>query len=135
MKTVRSLLAGLMASAMFIIPGISAAATSGAAVIEIATFQLKQGVTPAEFAVVDKAMEREYVARQPGFMSREAAAGPNHEWLVIVHWKSLKDADASMASFEKAEPTRAFMAKLDASTMSMKRYQKVPVRGASTGDR
>jgi heme-degrading monooxygenase HmoA len=124
MKISKFLLAGLLASSMFIVPGILAAAPGDAAVIEIATFQLKQGVTPAEFAVVDKAMEREYIAKQPGFVSRESAAGPDNEWLVIVHWKSLKDADASMASFEKAAPTAAFMAKLDAATMSMKRYQK-----------
>ena len=125
MKFSKFLFAGLMASTLLIVPGLaSAEAANAAVVIEVATFQLKQGVTPAEFAVVDNAMEREYIAKQPGFVSRESAAGPNNEWLVIVHWKSLKDADASMASFEKASPTAAFMAKLDAATMSMKRYQK-----------
>jgi heme-degrading monooxygenase HmoA len=124
MKFSKFFFAGVLASAMFAVPVLtSAGSTKADAVIEVATFQLKQGVTPAEFAVVDKAMEREYIARQPGFLSRETAAGPNNEWLVIVHWKSLKDADASMASFEKAAPTVAFMAKLDATTMSMKRYQ------------
>jgi heme-degrading monooxygenase HmoA len=117
--------AGVIASTLFAVSGLASAGPAKAdAVIEVATFQLKQGVTAAEFAVVDKAMERDYIAKQPGFLSREAAAGPNNEWLVIVHWKSLKDADASMASFEKAAPTGAFMAKLDTSTVSMKRYQK-----------
>lgn len=125
MKFSNILFAGVIASTLFAIPGMaSAAAPKADAVIEVATFQLRPGVTPAEFAVVDKAMEREYIAKQPGFLSREAAAGPNNEWLVIVHWKSLKDADASMASFEKAAPTAAFMGKLDANTMSMKRYQQ-----------
>lgn len=125
MKFSKLLFAGVIASTLFAVSGQASAGSAKAdAVIEVATFQLKQGVTPAEFAVVDKAMERDYIAKQPGFLSREAAAGPNNEWLVIVHWKSLKDADASMASFEKAVPTGAFMAKLDASTMSMKRYQK-----------
>jgi heme-degrading monooxygenase HmoA len=125
MKFSKILFAGVIASTMIVVPGLaSAGAAKADAVIEVATFQLRQGVTPQEFAVVDKAMEREYIAKQPGFISREAAAGPNNEWLVVVHWKSLKDADASMASFEKAVPTAAFMGKLEASTMSMKRYQK-----------
>jgi len=46
------------------------------------------------------------------------------EWLVIVHWRSAKDADASMASVEKAPAAAPFMSKIEASTMSMKRYQK-----------
>ena len=118
------IITGVIASTMFAFSGLVSAAEKTAAVIEVATFQLKQGVTPAEFAVVDKAMENDYIAKQHGFVKRESAVGPNNEWLVIVHWKSLKDADASMATFEKAAPTAAFMSKLDASTMSMKRYQK-----------
>ena len=125
MKISQLLCTGLMTCAMFIASGFAVADSAHTTqVIEVASFQLKQGVTPAEFAVVDKAMEREYISKQPGFLSRESAVGPNNEWLVIVHWKSLTDADASMASFEKAAPTAAFMAKLDASTMVMKRYQK-----------
>ena len=93
-------------------------------VIEVVTFKLKTGVSAAEFAPIDKAVEREHVARQPGFVSRESAHGADGEWLVIVHWRSAKDADASMASFEKASAAAPFMSKLEASTMSMKRYQK-----------
>lgn len=124
MKLAQFFLPGLMASAMLIAPSLSAAAPGAAPVIEVATFQLKQGVSPEEFAVVDKALERDYIAKQPGFVSRESAAGPNNEWLVIVHWQSLQDADASMAAFEKAAPAAGFMAKLNASTMGMKRYQQ-----------
>lgn len=101
---------GIIASTLLIVPGLASAAPASAAitaVIEVATFQLKPGVTPAEFAVVDKAMEREYITKQPGFVAREGAAGPGHEWLVIVHGQSLKDADASMASFVKAAPIAA----------------------------
>ncbi len=124
MKPARFFLPGLMAAAMWIAPSLSAAAPGAAPVIEVATFQLKQGVSPEEFAVVDQALERDYIAKQPGFVSRESAAGPNNEWLVIVHWHSLQDADASMAAFEKAASAAGFMAKLNAATMVMKRYQQ-----------
>lgn len=63
-------------------------------------------------------------AVQPGFVSRESAHGAGGEWLVIVHWRSAKDADASMASFEKAAAAAQFMSKIEASTMSMKRYER-----------
>lgn len=69
-------------------------------------------------------MEREHVAKQPGFVSRESAHGADGEWLAIVHWRSTKDADASMASFEKAPAAAPFMSKIGASTMSMKRFER-----------
>jgi hypothetical protein len=93
-------------------------------VVEVVTFRLKTGVSPAEFAPVDKAVEREHVAKQPGFVSRESAHGADGEWLVIVHWRSAKDADASMATFEKAPAAASFMSKIEASTMSMKRFER-----------
>lgn len=95
-----------------------------AAVIEVVTFKRKPGVTEAEFRPVDKDVETGHVAKQPGFVSRESAAGDDGEWLVIVHWRTAEDAAASMALFEKAPAAAGFMAKIDASTMRMKRYRK-----------
>lgn len=91
-------------------------------VIEIVTLKLKQGVTADEFRPLDRAVELQHAAKQPGFISRESAAGDNGEWLVVVHWRSVEDAEASMASFPNAAAIEPFMSKIDASTMSMKRY-------------
>jgi heme-degrading monooxygenase HmoA len=100
------------------------AAGPGGNIIEVVTFKLKAGVSAAEFAPIDKAVGRDHVAKQPGFVSRESAHGADGEWLVIVHWRSTKDADASMASFEKAPAAAPFMAKIEVSTMSMKRFER-----------
>jgi len=48
-------------------------------------------------------VEREHVARQAGFVSRESAHGEAGEWLVIVHWRSVKDAEASTMSMKRYE--------------------------------
>ena len=93
-------------------------------VIEVATFQLKPGVTPEAFQPLDLAVEQQHVSRQPGFLARQSAATEEGDWLVIVHWRSMADADASMASFADAPATAEFMGHLDPSTMSMKRYVK-----------
>lgn len=92
-------------------------------VVEVVTLKLKSGVSYAQFAPVDKAVGSEHVARQPGFISREAVAGQNGEWLVIVHWRSVPDADASMASFSSSPAAQKFMSLIDSPTMVMKRYQ------------
>ena len=84
-------------------------------VVEVVTLKLRAGVAAAEFAPIDKAVEREHVAKQPGFVSRERQ--------VIVHWRPAFFADASMASFQKAPAAAQYMLRIEASTMSMKRDQ------------
>ncbi|MEM6446101.1 MAG: hypothetical protein AAF704_05985 [Cyanobacteria bacterium P01_D01_bin.123] len=91
-------------------------------IVEIATFKLKEGVSPAEFYAVDQAVEAQHVSQQAGFISRESAISDDREWLAIVHWRSIEDAEASMASFADAPATVEFMSKLDADSMVMKRY-------------
>lgn len=114
------LTSGLLAAAFTVQPALAGQAGN---VIEVVTLKLKAGVSPAEFAPIDKAVERDHVAKQLGFVSRESAHGSDGEWLVIVHWRSAKDADASMASFEKAPAATQFMSKIDTPTMTMNRYQ------------
>jgi glyoxylase-like metal-dependent hydrolase (beta-lactamase superfamily II) len=93
-------------------------------VIEIATFKLAPGTTAEQFAPIDQAMEREYISKQSGFISRESAAGDDGDWLVVNHWKSVKDAEAAMANFAGAPATRAFMSGIDAETMFNRHYTK-----------
>ncbi|EOS93120.1 hypothetical protein ETR_20687 [Erwinia tracheiphila PSU-1] len=50
--------------------------------------------------------------------------GDNHDWLVIVHWDSVKDAEASMSSFIDAPAAKKIMNSIDASSMKMSRYVK-----------
>ncbi len=91
-------------------------------VIEIVKFKLAPGITATVFQPVDRAVEVEQVSKQPGFISRESATNENGEWLVIVQWKSVKDAEASMASFSSAPAAQTFMSMIDVSTMTMQRY-------------
>ncbi len=105
-------------------PSAAAAATPLHQVIEVVSFKLLSGVTAAQFRLVDQEVEAQHVSTQPGFVARESAAGEHGEWLVIVHWRSAADADASMASFEKAPAAAEFMSSINTSTMLMRRYDK-----------
>lgn len=123
MKLWAFILGGPLATALFALPA-NATAADNASVIEVVTFRLKPGVSNAEFGRVDKKVEQEHVSKQLGFISRESGAGDGNEWLVIVHWRSVPDAEASMKTFEKAAAAAEFMSKIEESTMSMKRYQQ-----------
>ncbi len=92
-------------------------------VVEVASFILKDDVDPSEFAKLDKAVEETHVAKQPGFISRTSELVDGNKWRVIVHWESLEDAEASMASFMDAPAAQGFMGGADLSTMKMQRYE------------
>ena len=117
-KAFRTLIAA--AASLIALPVVAALADPQ--VVEVVTLKLKNGVSYADFSPIDKAVETQHVSKQPGFISREFAAGQNGEWLVVIHWRSAKDADASMASFASAPAAKDFMANIDASTLAMKRY-------------
>ena len=46
-------------------------------VFEVVTLTIRDGVSVEEFAALDQAVEREHVALQPGFVSRQSEAGHN----------------------------------------------------------
>ena len=91
-------------------------------IIEIATFKLKEGVSPADFLPFDKEVEEKLVSKNHGFISRQSSATEDGEWVAIVHWETLEDVDASMASFADSPAAAGFMANLQPETMSMKRH-------------
>lgn len=99
-----------------------AATLAQAEVVEVASFNLKDGVTYEQFAPIDNKVETNHVSKQAGFLSRETAKGENGEWLVIVHWQDLASADASMNSFMTAPSAADFMANIDADSLKMQRY-------------
>jgi hypothetical protein len=93
-------------------------------VIEVVTLKLKDGVTAAQFDPVDQKVQTTYIAKRLGFLSRESAPGADRSWLVIVHWRSLADADASMKSFASAPAAADFMSMIVRDSMVMTRYSR-----------
>ncbi len=114
----------IQAAAITAVLGVTPGLAFASDVVEVVTLKLKDGVGYAQFMPIDKAVETQHVSKQPGFISRESAAGQNGEWLVIIHWQSAKDADASMASFASAPAAKDFMANIDPASLAMKRYSQ-----------
>lgn len=100
----------------------SAQTKDGSPVIEVVTLKLKDGITATQFLPIDQEIQTKYISKRPGFISRESAPGANHTWLVIVHWRSVADADASMKSFATAPASAQFMSMIAPDSMVMTRY-------------
>ena len=119
MKTVRNL---IMSAALALGGTMASAETKTVTVVEIASFQLNEGVEVADFAALDARVAEEHVSQQPGFVSRESGFAGN-AWVAIVLCETAADSQASMDSFASAPAAAEFMSNLDSSTMTMTLYE------------
>jgi hypothetical protein len=93
--------------------------------LETIRFQLNDGVVESQFLQLNRKVEDDFMARRPGFRSRQTGRGPDGEWFVSVQWASAADADATGAEFFGAPETQAFLAVIDKATVSHGYYELV----------
>ncbi|EIE49281.1 hypothetical protein [Salipiger aestuarii] len=102
--------------------------------IEIVTFRLADGVSDEAFIAETKTMERDFLGKLPGFIDRDTGKSAEGGWIVVLHWASAEDAQASMNKFVDAPGTKAFTACIDMSTFQMVRYRLEDFYKLSTDD-
>jgi len=90
--------------------------------IEIVTFRLIDGVTEKDFVEETTSMERGFLGKLQGFMDRDTGLDDDGNCLVVLHWESAEDAQASMDKFVDAPETKPFTSMIDMGTFQMKRY-------------
>ncbi|TIS61059.1 MAG: hypothetical protein E5W93_09095 [Mesorhizobium sp.] len=77
--------------------------------LEIVTFRLKPNAA-ADF-VADNGIVTDWLARQPGFLSRHLGQREDGSWVDVVRWQSLEQAKAAaqriMAEIGDCEAMRA----------------------------
>lgn len=93
-------------------------------VVEIVTFRLNPGVTEEQFFAANRTAQEGYVARQPGFISREVYRGENGEWLFVVEWQTPANAEAASTGFGAAPETQELLPLLDMTSMVGKAYAR-----------
>ena len=91
-------------------------------VIEIVDFRLKPSTTDEAFVEETKRMERNFLGKLHGFLDRDTGKSESGDWVVVLHWQSAEDAQASMDKFVGNEGTKAFTALIDMETFRMNRY-------------
>ena len=71
-----------------------APATSG--LIEWAPFRLKPDVDQATLMAASEALQRDFLAKQPGFVRRELLRAADGQWVDLVYWESAAAAEQVM---------------------------------------
>lgn len=94
----------------------------GKTIMEVTTFKIQDHVNPTEFEARDLQIEGDFTSLQPGFIRRQSGVNEEGEYLVIVYWESISDADASMNKFMTAKPVADYAQMIDGPSMKMSRY-------------
>jgi secreted protein with Ig-like and vWFA domain len=91
-------------------------------VVETQTFRLADDADEAAFLAADRRVQDEFVWRQPGFVRRTTATGADGEWLVVVLWQSLEQAEAAQTAFKTDAAAADFMTLVDGASVRIARY-------------
>lgn len=96
-----------------------------AVTVETIRFKLRAGTRDEDFLKHNHKVHHEYMALRPGFQARETSRSDDGEYLVVVHWASEQDAEATINAFFGAPETQDFLAAVDVSTVVSSRYELV----------
>lgn len=94
-------------------------------IIEVAQFKTKSGVSDAEVLAATQEGHTSFLSKQKGYVSRELAKSSEGEWVDIVYWETLADAEADEKAFLEAPSTQKFLAMIDLSSMKMVRWEVI----------
>lgn len=100
----------------------SKADMAGKQIMEVTTFNINAAANPTAFAKRDAQIESDFTSKQPGFIKRQSGVDDKGNYVVIVYWKSIADADASMSKFMGDASVADYAQMIDAPTMKMSRY-------------
>ena len=93
----------------FIFPGTGA--------VEVITLQLNDGANVDDFLAANQIIRDEYASQQPGFIARQTGVTSDGDWVLVVHWESRADAEASIAGFGEATGIEEFSSFINFETM------------------
>lgn len=69
--------------------------------LEIVIYKVNPGTTVSEFMKVSADMEEGFARKQKGFLSRTFARNGNDEWIDVIRWETMADAEnASKAAMQ-----------------------------------
>lgn len=95
---------------------------NGENIMEVTTFNLNSDANPMTFAKRDAQVERDFTSKQPGFIKRQSGVDDKGNYVVVVYWESIADADASMSKFMGDASVADYAKMIDGPTMKMTRF-------------
>lgn len=76
--------------------------------VEWAPFRLRPGVSEAALLDASEALQRDFLARQEGFIRRHLLRGTDGQWADLVYWRDEVAANAVMAAVADSPVCHAY---------------------------
>ncbi|MBI5358293.1 hypothetical protein HZB69_01535 [Candidatus Amesbacteria bacterium] len=88
-------------------------------IVEIAQFKLAAGVSEEEFLKEAEAVQENFLEKQSGYIDRELLKDKDSQWVDILHWNSMEEAQKAAEVMMSDPATQGFMQKIDPSSVKM----------------
>lgn len=82
-------------------------------VIEWAPFNIREGIAEAALIEVSARLQKDFLARQDGFVRRELIKGQDRSYVDLVWWRSMETAEAAMARVMESAVCRDYFSLME----------------------
>jgi hypothetical protein len=93
--------------------------------VEVAQFHLVEGTDEKAFLEAADAMQSEFLSNASGFIHRELIKGQYDEWMDIVHWNSLPEAEEAARQATNHPVCLRFFGMIDEMSMTIMYLQQI----------
>lgn len=92
--------------------------------VEIVQFTSKEGIDEKAFLQASDAMMMD-LKKQDGFIDRELLKSEDNQWVDVVHWKSLANAELAAKNVMNSPTCLEFFQMMDQDSVKMMHFERI----------
>ena len=91
--------------------------------LEIVTFKIKDGVNIPDFLKASGELEEGFAKKQEGFLSRTFARNEGNEWVDVIRWQTMADAEAASKAAMESPACAPMFGMIDEPSVKMMHFE------------
>ena len=91
--------------------------------LEIVTFKIKDGVNVPDFLTASAELEEGFARKQEGFLSRIFAKAEGNEWVDVIRWNTMANAEAAAKAAMQSPACAPMFGMIDEPSVKMMHFE------------
>ena len=91
--------------------------------LEIVIYKIKDGVKVPDFLKASAEMEETFAKKQGGFISRTFARSEGNEWVDVIRWQTMADAEAASKAAMQSAACAPMFGMIDEPSVKMMHFE------------
>ena len=91
--------------------------------LEIVIYKIKDGVMLPDFLKASAELEEGFAKKQEGFLSRTFAKAEGNEWVDVIRWKTIADAEAASKAAMQSPACAPMFGMIDEPSVKMMHFE------------